>query len=61
VQSGPLKRCVVQRLPKCGVRPTGGSVGPLGRRVVYMRDIFILNETWEQNKIYTYFIGSLLG
>jgi hypothetical protein len=34
-------------------RPTRGAFGPVGgERVNCMRDIFILNETWAQGKIY---------
>jgi hypothetical protein len=35
-----------------GAPPRGGSVGPLGARFVYVRDILILNEIWAQDKIY---------
>jgi hypothetical protein len=36
-------------------RPPGEDVGPLGGgRVVYKRDVYILNEIWAQNKIVYY-------
>jgi hypothetical protein len=36
-----------------GLAPPGGAVGPVGRAwVVCMRDIFILNEIWVQDKMY---------
>jgi hypothetical protein len=38
----------------------GGAVSPLGRKVVYMTDIFILNDIWAQDKIYI-LVGTLLG
>jgi hypothetical protein len=38
-------------LQNCGAPPPRGAVGPLGELVVYMRDIFILNEIWAQVKV----------
>jgi hypothetical protein len=49
-----------RRLPNCGARLLGGAAGPLGARVVCMRDIFILEEIWVQGKIYI-LVGTLLG
>jgi hypothetical protein len=44
------------RFPNCEAPPLGGAVGlPGGTRVVCMRDIYILNGTRAQDKIYTYF------
>jgi hypothetical protein len=43
-----------------GRSPLGGVVGPRGRGVVFMRDIFTLNEMWAKGKIYI-LVGILLG
>jgi hypothetical protein len=41
--------------------PPWGAVGPVGGAlVVCMKNIFILNEIWAQDKIYI-LIGTLLG
>jgi hypothetical protein len=50
-------------VPKQWGAPPGGAVGLLGGRgVVYMKDIFILNEIWAQDKIYSYMlVDTLLG
>jgi hypothetical protein len=51
------------RFQNCvGHAPLGGAVGPLGgkARVVCMRDIFILNKIWIQNKIYI-LVGTFLA
>jgi hypothetical protein len=42
-------------IPQVGHRLSSG-----GEQVVYMMDIFILNEIWVQDKIYI-LVGSLLG
>jgi hypothetical protein len=42
-------------------RAPGGTVGPLGGgEFACMRDIFILNEVWVQDKIYI-LVGTFLG
>jgi hypothetical protein len=43
-----------------GRAPQGGVVGPLDGGVISMRDIFILNKIWAQDKIYI-LVGTLLG
>jgi hypothetical protein len=43
-----------------GRSPLGGVVGPRGRGVVFMRDMFTLNEMWAKGKIYI-LVGTLLG
>jgi hypothetical protein len=43
-----------------GRAPRGALLVLLGRRVVCMRDIFILNEIWVQDKIYI-LVGTLLS
>jgi hypothetical protein len=40
--------------------PRRGAVVPVGRGVVYMRNIYTLIEIWAQDKIYT-LMGTLLG
>jgi hypothetical protein len=49
----------VQRFPNCGAGPRGGHCWPSGGGVDCMRDIFILNEIWAQDKIYS-LLGTLL-
>jgi hypothetical protein len=52
---------LVKRFSNCGACPLGGVVGPVGgARVFCMRDIFILDEIWTQDKIYI-LAGTLLG
>jgi len=52
----------IPEVPKLRGAPSGsgGAVGPLGGAFICMRDIFILNEIWAQDKIYI-LVGTLLG
>jgi hypothetical protein len=51
----------IQRFPNCGARPLPGAMLVFwGAQVICMRDIFILNEIWVQDKIYTS-VGTLIG
>lgn len=49
-----------KRSPKCGAPPGGGRCWSWGLRVHCMKDILILNEIWEEDKIYIV-IGIFLG
>jgi hypothetical protein len=46
-----------QRFPNCGVRPLLVICG--GAEILYIRNIFILNQVWAHDKIYI-FVDSFL-
>jgi hypothetical protein len=54
--------CLPQRFPNCDLAPLGGAVGPLGARVVSMRDIYFENRNGNEIKYTAYiFVCTLLG
>jgi hypothetical protein len=49
----PMTHPLVQRFSNCGARPPGECCWSSGgKRVMCMRDKFILNEIWAQHKTY---------
>jgi hypothetical protein len=43
-----FKGVIIPEIPKVWA-PLGRAVGPLGGQVIFMEDIFILNEIWAQD------------